>query len=138
MTQLLGTILEELGISQYLEAFLEQGFDSWETILDITESDLDALGVKLGHRRKLQRRIADARGIASGASLVSPTAQLATEELKLQDVIKPEAPAPDGRETVGVIVTKRKYRRHPKVGFCAPAPPEKLEVAREVDLTMVP
>jgi hypothetical protein len=40
MTQLLGTILEELGISQYLEAFLEQGFDSWETILDITESDL--------------------------------------------------------------------------------------------------
>jgi len=40
MTQLLGTILGELGIAQYLEAFLEQGFDSWETILDITESDL--------------------------------------------------------------------------------------------------
>jgi hypothetical protein len=75
--------------------------------------------------QKLQRRIADARGIASVASLVSPTAQLATEELKLQDVIKPEAPAPDGRETVGVIVTKRKYRRHPKVGFCDPSSPRK-------------
>ena len=50
------------------------------------------------------------------ASLVSPT-QLAAEELKLQDAIKPEAPAPDSRETVGVVVTKRKYRRHPKVGF---------------------
>jgi hypothetical protein len=77
MSQLLGTILEELGIAQYLDVFLQQGFDTWETILDITESDLyvrggvwgarmrerpgfqadwvffrsDALGVKLGHRR---------------------------------------------------------------------------------------
>lgn len=40
MTQLLETIFGELGITQYLDAFLEQGFDTWETILDITESDL--------------------------------------------------------------------------------------------------
>lgn len=40
MTQLLETIFGELGISHYLDAFLEQGFDTWETILDITESDL--------------------------------------------------------------------------------------------------
>jgi hypothetical protein len=40
MTQLLGTILGELGIAQYLDVFLQQGFDTWETILDITESDL--------------------------------------------------------------------------------------------------
>lgn len=33
-------IFEELGISQYLGAFVDQGFDSWDTILDITESDL--------------------------------------------------------------------------------------------------
>lgn len=66
-----GAIFAELGISQYLNDFLEQGFDTWETILDITESDLwvpiqflsvfcmgsvlidysDALKVKLGHRR---------------------------------------------------------------------------------------
>ncbi len=40
MTQLLDVVFGELGISQYLESFLEQGFDTWETILDITESDL--------------------------------------------------------------------------------------------------
>lgn len=38
------TVLEdifgELGISQYLQDFIDQGFDTWETILDITESDL--------------------------------------------------------------------------------------------------
>lgn len=40
MTQPLEVIFGELGISQYLDAFLDQGFDTWETILDITESDL--------------------------------------------------------------------------------------------------
>jgi hypothetical protein len=39
MTEL-GDIFLELGISQYLEIFVEQGFDTWDTILDITESDL--------------------------------------------------------------------------------------------------
>jgi len=62
--------LESLGLTQYLEAFVSEGFDSWETIQDITESDLyvpghiqtyrfesnalsrsDYLTVKLGHRR---------------------------------------------------------------------------------------
>ncbi|AEO53511.1 hypothetical protein MYCTH_2294934 [Thermothelomyces thermophilus ATCC 42464] len=122
MSQSLKAIFGELGISQYLDAFLEQGFDTWETILDITESDLDALGVKLGHRRKLQRRIANSRGIAPDASLVSPT-QAAIEDLKLQDGIHPEPPAAEGRETVGTVVTKRKYRRHPKPDENAPERP---------------
>src|SRR5438067_11790924 len=62
--------LERLGLSQYLEAFLAEGFDTWDTVLDITESDLcvpspspvqgkrrliiitrSSLNVKLGHRR---------------------------------------------------------------------------------------
>lgn len=33
-------IFEEIGLTQYLETFIEQGFDTWETILDIRESDL--------------------------------------------------------------------------------------------------
>lgn len=33
-------VFRELGISQYLDAFVDQGFDTWDTILDITESDL--------------------------------------------------------------------------------------------------
>ena len=39
MTQL-EEMFEELGLSQYLDSFLEQGFDTWETCLDIRESDL--------------------------------------------------------------------------------------------------
>jgi len=32
--------LARLGLSQYLDAFIAEGFDTWETVLDITESDL--------------------------------------------------------------------------------------------------
>jgi hypothetical protein len=34
------TILHDLGLEQYLEDFLEEGFDKWTTLLDITEDDL--------------------------------------------------------------------------------------------------
>lgn len=68
MTEL-GPIFSRLGLEQYLGIFVKEGFESWKTVLDITESDLyegprpcfaesaglinssDALGVKLGHRR---------------------------------------------------------------------------------------
>ncbi|KAK2002215.1 HMG box protein [Colletotrichum falcatum] len=112
-------IFAELGISQYLGIFLEQGFDTWETILDITESDLDALGVKLGHRRKLQRRIANSRGLAPDASLISPTR--ATAEEPKPDAHRSEQPRPEVKD--GPVVTKRKYRRHPKPDENAPERP---------------
>ena len=39
MTEL-GPILARLGLSQYLDIFQDEGFDKWEIVLDITESDL--------------------------------------------------------------------------------------------------
>lgn len=42
MTEL-GPVLSRLGLIQYLESFIDEGFDTWETILDITESDLYAI-----------------------------------------------------------------------------------------------
>jgi hypothetical protein len=46
MTEL-GDIFLELGVSQYLDTFVEHGFDTWETILDITESDLWVLDLPI-------------------------------------------------------------------------------------------
>ncbi|GKT55160.1 HMG box protein [Colletotrichum tofieldiae] len=89
-------IFAELGISQYLGIFVEQGFDTWETILDITESDL---------------RIANSRGLAPDASLVSPTRTTAEEPKP--EAQRPEQPRPEVKD--GPVVTKRKYRRHPKL-----------------------
>lgn len=33
--------LSWLDMSQYLDRFVEAGFDSWETVLEITENDLE-------------------------------------------------------------------------------------------------
>lgn len=40
MTHELEPVFRELGLAQYLDAFVDQGFDTWDTILDIQESDL--------------------------------------------------------------------------------------------------
>jgi hypothetical protein len=40
MEQDLEPVLASLGMSQYLMVFLEQGFDTWEVVQDVTESDL--------------------------------------------------------------------------------------------------
>lgn len=37
--------LEALGLSQYLETFISEGFDTWETLLDVTESDLYEISI---------------------------------------------------------------------------------------------
>lgn len=36
-------ILQRLGLERYYEAFLAEGFDTWETVLDIQENDLYVL-----------------------------------------------------------------------------------------------
>ncbi|RDL36622.1 uncharacterized protein BP5553_05974 [Venustampulla echinocandica] len=118
----LGEIFAELGISQYLDEFIEQGFDTWETILDITESDFDALGVKLGHRRKLQRKIANSRGISSDRALSSPRHTPADDrQSEDQRLGGAKAEAKDGGGASHGA--KRKYRRHPKPDENAPERP---------------
>lgn len=36
----LGLIFARLGLEQYLDSFIIEGFDTWETVLDIQERDL--------------------------------------------------------------------------------------------------
>jgi len=43
--------LEELGLPQYAEAFVENDVDL-EALRLLTEGDLEKLGVSLGHRKK--------------------------------------------------------------------------------------
>jgi hypothetical protein len=122
MTEL-GDIFAELGVSQYLNDFVEQGFDSWDTILDITETDFDALGVKLGHRRKLQRRIANSRGLSSDRALESSARNTPTDDRGTEEQ-KQSGTRADPKETgAGPQGTKRKYRRHPKPDENAPERP---------------
>ena len=70
--------LEKLGMSEYAQRFAENAID-FSVLPDLTDQDLEKLGVLLGHRRKLLRAIANLEGIEKGAPAV------------------PVAPAPSGR-----------------------------------------
>ncbi|KAL9541707.1 hypothetical protein MBANPS3_008969 [Mucor bainieri] len=63
------TFLTQCGLSQYYQVFIEEGFDRPESLLEITESDLIQMQVKRGHRRLLQRAVANAKGIPSSVPL---------------------------------------------------------------------
>lgn len=119
--------LARLGLSQYFEAFAAEGFDTWETVLDITESDLSHLSVKLGHRRKLQRAIAESRGQSTDRPLPIALGRAAsTERSYRSDDSGPENKGKQGDTPTSSLpgtATKRKYRRHPKPDEHAPERP---------------
>ncbi len=56
--------LRRLGLERYEAAFRENGI-ALSVLPDLTDQDLEKLGVLLGHRRKLQRAIANLEGEAS-------------------------------------------------------------------------
>jgi class 3 adenylate cyclase/tetratricopeptide (TPR) repeat protein len=58
--------LEKLGTSEYAQRFAENAVD-FSVLPDLTDQDLEKLGVLLGHRRKLLRAIADLEGVEKGA-----------------------------------------------------------------------
>jgi len=49
--------LEDIGLGMYRDAFQQNAID-WEVLPELNEGDLEALGVLLGHRKKLLRAIA--------------------------------------------------------------------------------
>lgn len=101
--------LHSFGMGQYFPSFMEAGFESWETILDITEDDLDSLGVQRGHRRRLQQQI------AYSLSLRAALEDQPSGALNSQPKADTSLGAGTGR--------KRRYTRHPKPDPKAPQRP---------------
>ncbi|CAF9916651.1 MAG: hypothetical protein GOMPHAMPRED_001068 [Gomphillus americanus] len=117
MTEL-SDIFDRLGLLQYLESFINEGFDTWEVVLYATESDLEALGLKLGHRRKLQKEIAEARGVSIEQVIGSATRNVATDDIPQIDTDAGSIASHGDKTAAGPF--KRKYRRHPKTDTSAP------------------
>ena len=65
--------LEKFGMSEYAQTFRENGIDL-SVLPDLTDQDLEKLGVLLGHRRKLLRAIADLEAIEKSAPAVAVAA----------------------------------------------------------------
>ena len=60
--------LEKLGMSEYAQRFVDNAIDL-SVLPDLTDQDLEKLGVLLGHRRKMLRAIA----ALGGAPVAEPT-----------------------------------------------------------------
>jgi hypothetical protein len=115
----LSEVLGRLGLTEYLQSLTENGFHNWETVVDITEDDLNELKFKLGHRRALQREIATWRGIPASLSLdaETPPAESTNLSISALETLARQTSTPPPRE-------KRRYRRHPRPDPNAPKKPK--------------
>ena len=59
----IGEWLASLGLAEYSQRFADNAIDL-SVVRDLTEEDLRELGLPIGHRRKLQRAIAELNGAA--------------------------------------------------------------------------
>ncbi|OYV40810.1 MAG: hypothetical protein B7Z80_03600 [Rhodospirillales bacterium 20-64-7] len=71
--QTIGAFLAELGLSAYDRVFAEQGIDA-EVLPDLTDADLQALGLPLGPRKKLLKAIAALRESAAPGAVAGAVA----------------------------------------------------------------
>jgi len=102
--------LESLGLGQYLNVLIDNGFEDWDTVLEIIEDDIDELGIKLGHRRILQQEIAACRKYRP-----TPNHSCRPTSTSVTRTTSPTLNSPGRR---------RRYRWHPRPDPNAPKKPK--------------
>ena len=73
------------GLDQYAQTFAENNIE-FSVLPDLTENDLEKLGVSLGHRKILLRAIDALRGQASGTTEIS---NIGANAISLCNIAKP-------------------------------------------------
>ena len=117
----LHAVLVRYGLDRYEQPLTENGFDSWEAVMGITEADMSELGFKLGDRRKLQHAIRER------ISAITPQPQSLAAILSLRHR---GLPSTEGESTESSLPpwpparAKRRYRRHPRPDHNAPRKPK--------------
>jgi hypothetical protein len=117
----LNTTLAQIGLQQYTKRLTEHGFDDWETVKLVTESDMTELGFKLGDRRKLQRVISEESRLDAAYTedratyFPQPSTRLPTVGAYFE-----ESQSSSQQEAR----TTRRYRRHPRPDPHAPSKPK--------------
>lgn len=120
----LSEALALIGLEEYEERLIQNGFEDWETLAAITEADMEELGFKLGDRRKLQHSIRDQGHLLFDSSV------------EYWNIISPSRPSlrrlsnlnqPSGTATSSSSQAQhppRQYRRHPRPDPNAPPRPK--------------
>ena len=121
----------DVKLPQYLEAFLEHGFESPLECSTISEEDLNLLGVvKIGHRRRMLvscQKLADKLGLSS-QDLEKPGKGSDTlSEEKEQQPSSNNVQSPDSIEIAPVLPPKKAKKQKP-------APPVRNMAEKEVNI----
>jgi class 3 adenylate cyclase len=98
-----GNWLRSVGLAQYEAVFRDNGIEV-DVLAELSDADLEKLGVLLGHRRRMQKAIADLGAAPAAAAERAPPPPLP------EPVARP-APAPPP-------TTESAERRHLTVMFC--------------------
>ena len=53
--------LEEIKLSKYFDKMIENGIEDLETVLELKEDHVESMGVPLGHKLKIIKKIKDIR-----------------------------------------------------------------------------
>jgi len=53
--------LEGLGLSRYVSLFMDHGFDEMETVFEIEEGHMDKMGIAMGHKLKIAKKLRELR-----------------------------------------------------------------------------
>lgn len=117
----LSAALARLGLGQYEQRLRENGFEDWETVTAITETDMVALDFKRGDRRKLQRAIREhtSSNTSRGESVPDYSPLLS----EWQAAVGEHAEATP-KSSQQATRTTRPYRRHPQPDLNAPHKPK--------------
>ena len=106
--------LEELGLQEYESRLFEHGFDTWNSLANINETDMDTIGIKLGHRRKIQRENARRFGHPANEPLLGPPAP--SERQKIMDRGRPIRDAQSSSKSdAGYVVYARFLCQDPNI-----------------------
>ncbi|KAI9731645.1 MAG: hypothetical protein M1818_007775 [Claussenomyces sp. TS43310] len=107
--------LQRAGIQEYSERLADHGFNNLEDLSYITERDMAALKIKLGHRRKLQRVIdANARVFENASVHVAAVTSQGLSQARPGRI----------EDSAAYHRQKRRYRRRPAKDPNAPRRPD--------------
>lgn len=115
--------LSYLGLGEYFETLVSHGLDTWDKLTGISEETMAELGVRLGHRRKLQREIASYRGQSRTRPLYSPLAVDGGLQDSGEEPKSPHAGKKELETKTEPTQLKRRYRHRQRKDPHAPRRP---------------
>lgn len=79
--------LAAIKLDKYQEKFMENGVEDLETILELNDEHIELMGIPMGHKLKVMKRIKDLRA-EKGMSV--PQSRQGTARREAKDDMKPE------------------------------------------------